>query len=87
MMINRILVVTILLWGLSACGGNKNINYSCDEPQRYQQVTDGKRIQPPSGLDPLDEFAEMPIPKAEGAPVRPVGARCIELPPAVRAGG
>ena len=72
---------------LSGCGGEDVINYSCDEPQRYQAVRAGKRIEAPEGLDQLNEFAEMPVPKAEGAPVRPKGSRCIELPPRVTTGG
>ena len=72
---------------LSGCGGEDVINYSCDEPQLYQAVRAGKRIEAPEGLDPLNELAEMPVPKAEGAPVRPKGSRCIELPPKVTTGG
>ena len=71
---------------LSGCGGEDVINYSCDEPQRYQAVHAGKRIEAPEGLDQLSEFAEMPVPKAEGAPVRPEGSRCIELPPKINTG-
>jgi hypothetical protein len=75
-----------ILLGLSACGGGGLIDQSCDEPQRYQSVVAGKRIEVPEGLDPLDEYAEMPIPKPEGAPVRPPGSRCVELPPSARTG-
>jgi uncharacterized lipoprotein len=71
---------------LSGCGGEELINYSCDEPQRYQAVRPGKRVEVPEGLDQLNELAEMPIPKAEGAPVRPKGSRCIELPPRITTG-
>ena len=71
---------------LSGCGGEEMINYSCDEPQRYQAIRPGKRIEVPEGLDQLNEFAEMPIPKAEGSPVRPKGSRCIELPPRTTTG-
>ena len=75
------------LAGLSACMGDAEINYTCDEPQLYQAVTPGRKVVPPEGLDPLNEYAEMPIPKAEDAPVRPPGTRCIELPPSIQAGG
>jgi len=76
------LAITLAVAGiLSGCGGDDVINYSCDEPQRYQAVSAGKRVEAPEGLDPLNEFAEMPIPEAEDAPVRPIGSRCIELPP------
>jgi len=67
---------------LSGCGGDDLINYSCDEPQPYQAVHPTKRIEAPEGLDPLDELAEMPIPKPENVKERPKGSRCIELPPA-----
>ena len=73
--------------GLSACGGDPELNYTCDEPQLYQAVQEGRRVEPPEGLDPLDEFAEMPIPRAEDAPVRPPGSRCIELPPSIQSSG
>ena len=77
----RLIVMLAILGGLSACRGDGSINTTCDELQRYQSVTAGKRVDAPEGLDPLNEFAEMPIPKAEGAPIRPPGSRCIELPP------
>ena len=81
------LAMTLAVAGiLSGCGGEDMINYSCDEPQRYQAVRAGKRIEAPEGLDQLSEFAEMPVPKAEGAPVRPKGSRCIELPPKITTG-
>ncbi|MBT8090184.1 MAG: hypothetical protein KJO01_08240 [Gammaproteobacteria bacterium] len=78
----RLIASLAMLAGLAACGGGDVIKQSCDEPQRYQSVVAGKRVEAPEGLDALNEFAEMPIPKAEGAPVRPPGSRCIELPPA-----
>ncbi|MBT8101726.1 MAG: hypothetical protein KJO95_02080 [Gammaproteobacteria bacterium] len=78
----RATVVLGLLGSLAACGGDDVINTACDEPQRYQRVVPGKRIEVPEGLNPLDELAEMPIPTAKDAPVRPPGSRCIELPPA-----
>lgn len=79
---SRMIVALAVLGSLSACGGGDVINASCDEPQRYQAVVPGKKVEAPEGLDPLNEFAEMPIPKAEDAPARPAGSRCIELPPA-----
>jgi len=86
MTIVRLLGLAIVTAGLAGCGGDSVIDQSCDEPQRYQQVVPGKRVEAPEGLDPLDEFAEMPIPKPENAPVRPPGSRCIELPPSVGTG-
>ena len=79
----RLLAALTIIGCLSACGGKGSIDQTCDEPQRYQTVVAGKRVEAPEGLDPLNEFAEMPIPKPENAPVRPAGSRCIELPPAI----
>ena len=73
------------LCGLSACGGAK-ISETCDEPKAYQAVVPGKKIVVPDGLDPLEEFKEMPIPKAESPP-RPDGARCIDAAPSILSGG
>jgi len=86
MKIYRFLMVVPMLGSLSGCFGDKNIDYSCDEPQRYQQVSPGKRIESPEGLDPLNELMEMPIPKAQDAPVRPAGSPCIDRPPSVLSG-
>ena len=66
-------------------GGDDEIVTTCDEPKAYQSVVGGKRIEVPDGLDPLDDFREMPIPEAE-TPPRPEGARCIETPPSVLSG-
>lgn len=79
----RSTVILAILSSLSACGGDGPIITTCDEPQRYQSVTASKRVEAPPGLDPLNEFAEMPIPKSQDAPSRPPGSRCIELPPKV----
>jgi len=75
--------VLVAIACLSACGKDELLNPTCDEPQRYQNVVAGKRVEVPEGLDPLNEFAEMPVPKADDAPPRPPGSRCIELPPPV----
>jgi hypothetical protein len=82
----RLIALLFLIAGLPACGGDGPIDQTCDEPQRYQRIVASKRIEPPEGLDPLNEFAEMPIPEPQNAPVRPPGSRCIELPPSVDSG-
>ena len=71
----------IFVLGLSACGKDKIID-SCSEPESYQAVAPGKRVVAPEGLDQLDEFREMPIPKAT-TPPRAEGAGCLERPPSV----
>lgn len=74
----------ILLSTLAACGKGE-IRTTCDEPQPYQAVVPGKRVVVPEGLDPLDEFKEMPVPKSD-TPPRAAGSKCIEYPPAIRSG-
>ncbi len=73
-----------MLVGLSACGKDE-IRVSCDEPQAYQSVVDGKRVIVPEGLDPLDKLKEMPLPEAKTAP-RPPGSKCLTSTPSVRSG-
>jgi uncharacterized lipoprotein len=63
---------------LSACGGD--IRETCDEPQPYQAAKRGEKIKTPEGLDTLDGFKEMPLPKAE-TPPRAEGSPCIDQPP------
>jgi len=72
----------ILLSTLAACGRGE-VRTTCDELQPYQAVVPGKRIVVPEGLDSLDEFKEMPVPKSE-TPPRPAGSDCIEYPPAIK---
>lgn len=86
MMTVRSMALLVTFAGLSACGGDDRIIVTCDEQQRYQLVKPGKRISAPEGLDSLNEYAEMPIPKSQDAPERPPGSPCIELPPKVSAG-
>jgi uncharacterized lipoprotein len=73
----------ILLSGIAACGKKGLVQTSCDEPQRYQAVVPGKRVEVPEGLDPLDEFKEMPIPTSK-VPAQPPGSKCIEYPPSAK---
>jgi len=69
---------------LGACGGNKNVDLSCDKPRFYQHAEDGTRIEVPEDLDPLDELREMPLPEAAPRPARPPGSPCVDRPPGVR---
>ena len=78
----RLLTVPGLLLVLQACGGDENLLYACDEVQSYVTLQDGRRIEVPNDLDPLNELAEMPVPRSQDAP--PPSQRCIELPPSVR---
>ncbi len=81
-----IITITSLIFvgSLVACGKDE-VRTTCDEPQPYQAVVPGKRVVAPEGLDSLDEFKEMPIPKAS-TPPRPEGSKCIENPPSVLSG-
>ena len=72
----------LILISLAACGRNKVRDEDCSEPQKYQSVVAGKRIVVPEGLDPLDEFKEMPIPKSEAEP-RADNTKCLESPPVI----
>ena len=85
-MIPRLAPVSLVLAGLlSGCGGDDNIVRTCEEEQPYQLAAESSRVEVPEGLDALDEFREMPIPRATNREPRPSGAPCIELPPSVRA--
>jgi len=78
----KIAVILVMTHALSACFGNDEIKLTCDEPQLYQAAVETKKVVVPDGLDALEEFREMPVPKAESE-ARPVGSRCIESPPKV----
>jgi len=75
----------LLLASLGACGKDE-IRVTCDEPQPYQAVVAGKRIEVPEDLAQMDEYKEMPVPAADSPP-RPEGATCIESAPTILAGG
>jgi len=74
----------LLLTTFGACGKD-DIRVTCDEPQPYQSVVAGKRIEVPEDLSPLDQHKEMPVPPAE-TPPRPKGSVCIESAPSVLSG-
>lgn len=79
MTMGRLMLAAVLLGSLSACGGNDTVA-DCDDAKSYESIVAGKRVEVPDGLDPLDEFKEMLIPKAESEP-RPEGSGCLESPP------
>lgn len=80
----KIVIGMLMMSGLSACGGTK-ISESCKEPQAYQAIVPSKRIVVPDDLDPLDDFKEIPLPKAE-TPPRPEDAHCLESTPSILSG-
>jgi hypothetical protein len=69
---------------LPACGGQ--VDQSCDDVEKYQLATPGRRIEPPDDLDKLNELREVPLPKASPRPPRAAGAPCLDLPPSVLSG-
>ena len=62
---SQLIAVLILGASLSACSGKDPKPVDCEEGLKYQNREQGKRVVVPEGLDPLNEFAEMPIPKAD----------------------
>jgi hypothetical protein len=78
----RLILALLALAGLAACGG-RSVTVDCDGAQYYQRYVDGNRVVAPQGLDPLDEFAEMPIPKADPEAAPPPPGRCLDMPPTV----
>ncbi|MCH9693885.1 MAG: hypothetical protein K0U72_05200 [Gammaproteobacteria bacterium] len=76
------LIALVVTTSVSGCFGGGDIKLTCDEPQLYQAAVETNKVVVPDSLDPLEEFREMPIPKAESKP-RPAGLRCIEAPPQV----
>ncbi len=70
----------------AGCGGDGVIIVDCDGGEEYQNRVEGKRVEVPEGLDSLDAFAEMPIPRADpNAPKTPEG-RCVDMPPPIGSG-
>ncbi len=77
----RLMAVLVLGALLSACGGADSLVVQCNDDLLYQNREVGKRVVAPEGMDQLNEFAEMPIPKADpDAPKIPEG-RCYDQPP------
>jgi uncharacterized lipoprotein len=68
---------------ISACGGNDTKEINCDDGLKYQNRVEGKRVEVPEGLDPLEEIAEMPIPRADPNAAPPPAGQCADMPPSV----
>ena len=81
-------LIAILLGSslLAACGGDDNIVVECDGGEKYQNRVEGKRVEVPEGLDALNEFAEMPIPRADPNAAKIVEGRCVDMPPPISRG-
>ena len=78
-----IVAVAVLAAGLAACGGNDTREIDCEANLKYQNRVEGRRVEAPEGLDPLNELAEMPIPRADpDAPQAPPGT-CNDEPPSL----
>lgn len=82
----NLLVSTVMLAGVAACGGT-DTQQSCDDVRRYQLAEEGPRLSTPDDLDDLEPLREMPLPQANPRPPRPEGSPCIDLPPSILTGG
>jgi hypothetical protein len=80
MMLARLIFI-VLLSGLGACGGSKDL--TCDDESPYQSAVRAPRVQSPADLDSLEPFREMPLPEASPQPPRPEGSPCIDRPPTI----
>jgi len=83
----RLIVALLCGLTLTACGGNDTVELECDGGERYQDRTVGKRVAVPDGMDSLDEFNEMPIPKADPEAAKTVPGRCADMPPPISTSG
>jgi uncharacterized lipoprotein len=82
----RRLVLLVAALIVSACGSNEPKEVDCDANLKYQNRIEGKRVVAPDGLDQLNQYAEMPIPRADpSAPKMPEGV-CNDRPPVIKAG-
>ncbi len=82
----RLIAVVFAAGLLAACGGNDTIVVECDDGSEFQNRVEGKRIEVPEGLDGLDAFAEMPIPRADPNAAKTPEGRCIDMPPGIGSG-
>ena len=81
---SQLLAVVLLSASLSACGGNDTREIDCQEGLKYQNRTVGTRVVAPEGLDQLDEYEEMPIPKADPDAPQFAADKCEDMPPVIR---
>jgi len=80
---SRLIAVLTLGAVMSACGGNDTKVADCEEGVKHQNREEGRRVVVPEGLDPLDEFAEMPIPRADPDAAQPAPGKCADTPPII----
>lgn len=81
----RQLAVLMVATMVAACGNNEPREIDCDANLKYLNRVEGKRVVAPEGLDQLNEYAEMPIPRADpNAPKMPEGV-CNDEPPVIGA--
>ena len=83
MTMSRLIAVLALGAAMSACGGNGTKVVDCDEGLQYQNRVEGQRVVVPEGLDQLNEYAEMPIPRADPDAAQPAPGKCADTPPIV----
>ena len=81
MNIRNIAAIVMVSTAFAGCG----VSVTCDDPERYQQAREGTRVDAPDDLDDLRATRELTIPKASPRDARPVGSRCLDLPPPVQA--
>ena len=67
----------------AGCGGNDTIVVECDDDFEYENRVESKRVEVPEGLDALDAFAEMPIPRADPNALKTAEGRCVDMPPPI----
>ena len=80
MMLARLMFI-VLLSGLAACGGSKDL--TCDDESPYQSSVRAPRVQSPADLDSLEPLREMPLPAASPQAPRPEGSPCLDRPPMI----
>jgi uncharacterized lipoprotein len=79
-MSGRLILLTVVVLMLGACGGNQ----SCDEPQRYQSAQQVGPLVVPDDLDNLQTHKELKIPDVSPRKPRPEDAGCLASPPAIQ---